>query len=160
MILRKGEVRRGETDEEERGQKGAREWLYYSDDGGLTQFGAYVETLQPGSRSSERHWHEKEDEFLYVVSGELTVVEDGAQNVLLPGDAACWAAGKPSAHYVINRSDAPCTYVIVGTRVTHDACHYPDTGRILYTEGENWRIEGSDGKVLGSGRCKSPPGRD
>src|SRR6185436_10355734 len=98
MILRKAEVRGGEADAAERAQKGAREWRYYSDAGGLTQFGAYVDTLQPGSRSSERHWHEKEDEFLYVLSGEVTVLEDEAMHVLHPGDAACWPAGAPVAH--------------------------------------------------------------
>src|SRR5207248_9788993 len=129
-------------------------------DGRLTQFGANGETLQPGSRSSERHWHEKEDELVYVLSGELTVIEDDGAHALHPGDAACWPAGKPNAHYVANHSDAPCSYVIVGTRVTHDVCHYPDTGRTLHTEGEDWRIEAADATVLMSGRCKSPPGRD
>lgn len=160
MILRKAEVRGGEADEAERAQKGAREWRYYSDAGGLTHFGAYVDTLQPGSRSSERHWHEKEDEFLYVLSGEVTVVEDDGAHVLHPGDAACWPAGNPNAHYVVNRSSAPCSYLIVGTRATHDVCHYPETGRVLYTEGTEWRIEGADGALLKSGQCKSPPGRD
>ena len=141
-------------------QEGDREWLHYSDAGGLTHYGAYVDTLQPGARSSDKHWHEKEDEFLYVLSGEVTVIEDDAEAVLLAGDAACWPAGKPVAHTVVNRSAAPCTYLIVGTRVTHDACHYPETGRVLYTEGEAWRIESADGAVLKSGRCKSPPGRD
>jgi uncharacterized cupin superfamily protein len=152
MIVRRREVRRG-------GERD-REWLYYSDDGGLTQFGAYVETLQPGARSSVRHWHEKEDEFVYVLSGEATVVEDSGTAVLLPGDGACWPAGNPNAHYVVNRSDAPCVYVIVGTRLTHDICHYPDSGQVLHTEGTRWRIENADGTVLKSGTCKSPPGRD
>jgi uncharacterized cupin superfamily protein len=152
MIIRKNGVRRG--------QEGAREWLHYSDAGGLTHFGAYVETLQPGARSSERHWHEKEDEFLYLLSGEATVIEDDGEHVLRPGDAACWPAGFANAHTVVNRSSTPCVYVIVGTRATHDVCHYPDTGRVLYTEGEHWRMEGPNREVLKSGRCKSPPGRD
>src|SRR5438552_3750602 len=103
-IHRKDEVRRGEADEAERKQKGAREWLYYSDAGGLTHFGAYVDKLAPGARSSERHWHEREDEFLYVLSGELIVVENDGEHVLRPGDAACWPAGVPNAHFVVNRS--------------------------------------------------------
>ena len=142
------------------GQESDREWLYYSDTGGLTHYGAYVDTLHPGARSSDKHWHEKEDEFLYVLAGEVTVIEDDAEALLHAGDAAYWPAGKPVAHTVVNRSAAPCTYLIVGTRVTHDACHYPETGRVLYTEGEAWRIEAADGTVLKSGRCKSPPGRD
>ena len=142
------------------GRDGGREWWYCSDAGGLTHYGAYVETLQPGALASDPHWHEREDEFLYVLAGEVTVVENEAEVTLAPGDAACWPAGEPVAHTVANRSAAPCTFLIVGTRVTHDVCHYPESGRILRTEGEQWRIEGADGTVLKSGRCKSPPGRD
>ena len=60
----------------------------------------------------------------------------------------------------MNRSQAPCSYLIVGTRVTHDVCHYPESGRVLHTEGEEWRIEARDGKVLVAGKTKSPPGRE
>lgn len=125
-----------------------------SDEGGLTQYGAYVVTLDPGAQSSERHWHEAEDELLYVLSGALTVIEDDGPHVLGPGDAACWPAGVANAHTVVNASDAPCTYLIVGTRPTHDVCHYPDSGRTLFTEGETWRLTGADGGVLRSGRLK------
>lgn len=152
MIVRRAGLRSGQED--------GREWLYYSDEGRLTQYGAYVETLRPGAGTGDKHWHEKEDELLYVLAGALTVIENDAEVVLHPGDAACWPAGKPVAHTVVNRSAAPCTYLIVGTRMTHDVCHYPDSGRVQYTEGEHWRIEGPDGDVLKSGRCKSPPGRD
>ena len=70
-----------------------REWLYYSDTGGLTQFGAYGEALQPGVPPNDKHWHEKEDEFLYLLAGELTVLEGDTEETLHPGDAACWPAG-------------------------------------------------------------------
>src|SRR5689334_21264810 len=126
MIVRRAGLRSG--------QEGDRQWLYYSDAGGLTQYGVYVETLKPGTVASDQHWHEKEDEFLYVLAGELTVVEDGTEALLHPGDAACWPAGKPVAHTVANRSAASCTYLVVGTRVTNDVCHYPQSGRVLHTE--------------------------
>jgi hypothetical protein len=93
MIVRRGQVRDEQGSEGRAAEYGAFECLRYSDAGGLTQYGAYVETLMPGSRSSERHWHEKEDELLYVISGEATVVEDDGAHVLHPGDAACWPAG-------------------------------------------------------------------
>lgn len=153
MIIRKDTARRGEAAGE------GKEWRHLSDAGGLTQYGAYLETLQPGGKSSDRHWHEKEDEFIYVVSGEATVEDDG-EHVLHPGDAACWPAGVPIAHQIVNRSQTPCSYLIVGTRVTHDVCHYPESGRVLHTDGEDWRIEARDGKVLAAGKTKSPPGRD
>lgn len=123
-----------------------------SDAGGLTQFGGYVQTLQAGARSSNRHWHEKEDEFLYVLAGEVTVTENDGEHVLHAGDAACWPAGVPNAHHVSNRSDAPCSYLIVGTRLSQDVCHYPDLGRTLYSEGETWRLVEADGQVVKTGR--------
>ena len=152
MIVRKAKVRSAGAD--------PRTWLHYSDDGGLTQYGVYVETLQPGARSSERHWHETEDEFLYLLAGEATVVENDGEHVLHPGDAAAWPAGTANAHSVVNRSAAPCTFLIVGTRATRDVCYYPDSGTRCHTEGEKWWIEDDKGAILKSGRCKSPPGRD
>jgi uncharacterized cupin superfamily protein len=116
------------------------EQLEYSDAGGLTQYGAYVQTLQPGDGSSERHWHEEEDEFLYVLSGEATVIEDDGPHRLRPGDAACWPASVANAHTVVNRSDAPCTFLIFGTRMARDVVHYPETGKTLYDEDGKWRL--------------------
>lgn len=139
----------------ERGTEERAERLQYSDTGGLTQFGAYVETLQPGSRSSERHWHEEEDEFLYMLSGEATVIEEDGAHLLHPGDAACWPAGTANAHQVVNRSDAPCTYLIFGTRMAHDIVHYPDVGKILYDEGGTWRMHRTDdGSLIEGGKIE------
>ena len=152
LIIRKGEpsIQFGDATHE----LGAFETSHYSDAGGLTQFGAYVETLQPGSRSSERHWHEREDEFLYLISGEATVIENDGAHVLQPGDAACWQAGSENAHCVENRTDALCTYFIVGTRPDHDICHYPDAGRSLHTEGKIWRMVRDDGTLIKEGKVE------
>lgn len=95
-----------------------------SDAGALTQFGASLQVLQPGAKASVRHWHEHVDEFLFVVSGEVTVTEDDGPHVLRPGDSACWPAGVPNGHTVSNRSQAPCSYVIVGTRGPDPSGHY------------------------------------
>ncbi|NUP05361.1 MAG: cupin domain-containing protein [Polyangiaceae bacterium] len=152
MIVRKSDVEPSADPEGRASKMGVYELLRYSDAGGLTQYGAYMETLQPGSRSSERHWHEQEDEFLFVLLGEVTIVENDGAHTLRPGDAACWPAGVPNAHYAMNRSQAPCSYLIVGTRPTHDVCHYPDAGRVLHTEGETWRLVADDGSVIKSGR--------
>jgi uncharacterized cupin superfamily protein len=151
MIIRKGQARAKNRDD---ANFGAMETASFSDTAGITQYGAYLQTLAPGAKSSTRHWHEKEDEFLFVVSGEVTVVENDGKHVLQPGDAACWPAGVPNAHHVLNESAAPCAYVIVGTRLTHDVCHYPDVGKTLYTEGDVWRVEDAAGKVLKSGRVE------
>jgi len=126
----------------------------FSDTAGLKQYGAFLQTLQPGAKSSTRHWHEREDEFLFVVSGMVTVVENDGSHILQPGDAACWPAGIPNAHCVVNESAEPCSYIVVGTRLTHDVCHYPDVGKTLHTEGETWRIVDAAGHVLKSGRVE------
>ncbi|MEM1351836.1 MAG: cupin domain-containing protein [Pseudomonadota bacterium] len=94
--------------------------------GGLTQFGAAFETLHPGKQSSQMHWHSHEDEFLYMLEGQLTVVEDGVETVIGPGDACAWKAGEPVAHYLRNHTDAPARYLIVGTKnQEQDICTYP-----------------------------------
>lgn len=98
---------------------------------GLSQFGARLERLPPGSRSSHRHWHDAEDEFLYVLQGELVLVEDD-ETLLRPGDAAAWAAGKPIAHCLENRSSSPATYLIVGARTRQGSTYYPDDDVILH----------------------------
>ena len=151
MIVRKGQAKTHTRDEPD---FGVSETATFSDSSGITQYGAYLQTLQPGARTSTRHWHEREDEFLYVLSGRATVVENDGRHVLEPGDAACWPAGVPNAHHVLNESAEPCSYLIVGTRVTHDVCHYPDVGKTLYTEGDVWRVEDAAGTVLKSGRVE------
>lgn len=104
-----------------------------SDAGALTQFGASLQVLSPGAKASIRHWHEHVDEFLFVVSGEVTVTENDGHHTLVTGDAACWPAGIANGHTVSNRSDAPCSYLIVGTRGLDQSGHYvadadnPDT---------------------------------
>src|SRR6478736_3868557 len=76
----------------------------------LTQFGVLLERLPPGSRSSHRHWHETEDEFVFVLAGEVVLVED-AETTLHAGEAAGWAAGAPVAHCLENRSAADAVYL-------------------------------------------------
>lgn len=108
--------------------------LPLSDAGGLTQFGAFLETLDPGARSSQRHWHEAEDEFLYLLEGQLTVIENDGAHVLQPGDAAAWKAGDQNAHCLWNHTEAPATYIVVGTRAPRDVCHYPEIDLVYSRE--------------------------
>lgn len=110
-------------------------YLPLSTKGGLTQFGAYVETLHPGGQSSQMHWEEAEDEFLYLLTGTLTVVEDGVETLITPGDACVWPAGVPVAHCLKNHSDAPATYLIVGSRVAGNVAHYPGLDLIATPDG-------------------------
>ena len=149
MIIRKGQP---STEQRQDREFGTMATAKYSDAGAITRFGAFVQTLQPGASSSVRHWHEQEDEFLYVLSGQVTVTENDGPHQLQPGDAACWPAGVANAHTVLNTSTEPCSYLIVGTRLSHDICHYPDVGRTLHTEGSTWRMVDSSGLVLKSGQ--------
>lgn len=111
---------------------------------GLSQFGVRMERLPPGSRSSVRHWHENEDEFVYVISGQLVLVED-AETVLNAGDAAAWRAGVPTAHCLENRSGDAATILIVGTRATEETVHYPDHGAVLHRTAAGIRLTTPEG---------------
>ncbi len=94
--------------------------------GGLTQFGVNLTTLEPGAPSAHRHWHAREDEFIYVLAGELTLVTDEGEQVLLPGMAACFPAGEANGHQLINKTSKPASYLEVGTRSRDEDAEYPD----------------------------------
>jgi len=75
----------------------------------LSQFGVNLVRLKPGAASSARHWHEQEDEFVYMIEGELVLVEDEGETIVKPGDAAGFKAGVPNGHHLLNRTTAtPC----------------------------------------------------
>lgn len=93
---------------------------------GLTQFGVNLTTLKPGAASALRHWHEQEDEFIYIVEGEATLVEDEGETVLKAGDAAGFKANSRNAHQLINKSSRDVVYLEVGTRSKNEVAHYPD----------------------------------
>jgi uncharacterized cupin superfamily protein len=103
--------------------------------GGLTQFGVHVERLPPGSTSSVRHWHETEDEFLLMLTGEVILHENAGETRLVAGDAAAWPAGVPNGHCLENRSCADATYLTIGTRNSADSVHYPDHDRVCHRDG-------------------------
>ncbi|NKB99358.1 MAG: cupin domain-containing protein [Pseudomonadales bacterium] len=94
---------------------------------GIDQFGVNKVTLDPGSYSALRHWHEGEDEFILILNGELTLIEDTGEHVLHQGSTVGFPAGVPNAHHLANRSAYPATYLAVGTRLpAKDVIHYPD----------------------------------
>lgn len=105
---------------------------------GLTNFGVNLTTLQPGGMSAHRHWHLVQDEFIYVLDGELTLVTDEGETRLLPGMAAGFKANVPNGHQLINKSDRPATYLEVGDRLPNDAGHYPDLDLHVRAEDGNW----------------------
>ena len=93
---------------------------------GLTQFGVNLTTLKPGAASAQRHWHASEDEFVYMLVGEVVLCEDDGEVVLRPGDAAGFKAGVANGHCLVNRSDSDAVYLEVGTRAARETAEYPD----------------------------------
>ncbi len=93
---------------------------------GLKQFGVNLTTLEPGAWSAHRHWHLEEDEFVYVVDGELILIDNNGEHVLKPGDCAGFKSGDANGHHLVNRSSQPATYVEVGTRYGTESVEYPD----------------------------------
>jgi uncharacterized cupin superfamily protein len=98
---------------------------------GLTQFGVNLTRLKPGAASALRHWHEQEDEFIYVLEGEITLIEDGGETVLKPGDCAGFKAGVSNGHHLVNKSQRDALYLEIGTRATAERGHYPDVDLIF-----------------------------
>ncbi len=90
------------------------------DAGGLQDFGVNLMQLSPGGWSSQRHWHSHEDEFVYVLEGELTLIEDGGETVLRAGDCTAFPKGSGDGHHMINRSSAIAWYLEVGSRQPAD----------------------------------------
>ena len=90
------------------------------DAGGLRDFGINLMTLPPGSRSSQRHWHSDEDEFVYLLEGEVMLVEDGGETLLRAGDGAAFPKGSGNGHHLINRSSTMAVYLEVGSRNPND----------------------------------------
>jgi uncharacterized cupin superfamily protein len=88
--------------------------------GGLTDFGVNLMRLPPGAWSSQRHWHSHEDELVYVLEGELVLVEDGGETVLRAGDCAAFPKNSGDGHHLINRSDGVAVYLEVGSRQGED----------------------------------------
>ncbi len=99
---------------------------------GLTQFGVNLLRLPPGAWSSQRHWHEREDEFVYVLSGEVTLVTDAGDEVLRPGDAAGFKASDSNGHCLQNRSDRDAVVLEIGSRVTGETAHYSDIDMLAH----------------------------
>ncbi|HEX4080227.1 MAG TPA: cupin domain-containing protein [Rhizomicrobium sp.] len=96
------------------------------DAGGLGDFGVNLLHLPPGAWSSQRHWHSAEDEFIWILSGEVALVTDEGEQTLREGDCAAFPKNQPNGHHLINRSAATAVLLEVGTRSPDDVCEYPD----------------------------------
>ncbi|HET7317004.1 MAG TPA: cupin domain-containing protein [Sphingomicrobium sp.] len=110
---------------------------------GLTQFGVSHVTLKPGAWSSQRHWHDEEDEFLVMISGEAVLVEDEGRTVLRAGDCASFPAGVKNGHHLRNESDSDCVFVVVGSNAGGGG-GYSDLDMRFTPEGKYVHRDGTD----------------
>jgi uncharacterized cupin superfamily protein len=125
-----------------------REKQRIGDAAGLTQFGVNITRIKAGSASALRHWHEHEDEFIYMLEGELVLRENDGESLLKPGDAAGFKAGSGIAHCLVNRTDRDAVYLEVGTRAKNERVHYPDVDFMMERDGSGRRYYRKSGEPI------------
>jgi uncharacterized cupin superfamily protein len=115
---------------------------------GLDQFGVNLTTLKPGAASALRHWHEQEDELVFILEGEVALIEDNDETVLRPGDAAGFKANSRVGHHLVNRSSRDVVYLEVGTRSKYERAHYsdPDVDLMVVRDDEGARYTHKNGE--------------
>jgi uncharacterized cupin superfamily protein len=113
---------------------------------GLDQFGVNLTTLKPGAASALRHWHENEDELIYVLEGEIVLIEDGGETLLRPGDAAGFKANSRVGHHLVNKSDRDAVYLEIGTRAKREYVDYPDVDLKVRRDAKSMRYTHKNGE--------------
>ncbi len=116
------------------------------DAAGLKNFGVNLTRLDPGAESSMRHWHVTQDEFIYVLEGEVTLVTDAGRQALRPGTAAGFPAGKPDGHQLVNETDKPAVYLEIGDRSPGDGASYSDVDLAARLADGKWVFTHKDGR--------------
>lgn len=118
------------------------------DAGGLTQYGVNMVRLEPGGLSSLRHYHMEQDEFAIVISGSCTLVDDQGEHQMQPGDCATFPAGEANGHHLINTTDAPATFLVVGTRTPTETGYYSDIDMMVKQDATGSVFTRKDGSPL------------
>ena len=112
--------------------------------GGLTQYGVNIVRLEPQGMSSLRHYHMEQDEFAIMLSGTCVLIDDDGEHELQPGDCAAWPAGEANGHHLVNKTDAPATFLVVGTRTQTETTYYSDMDMMVKDDGYSFtRKDGS-----------------
>lgn len=112
--------------------------------GGLTQFGANLVILAPGAKSSLRHWHAHEDEFVMVTTGTVVLIQDAGETTMHQGDCAAFRAGDPDGHHFINRGPHEARFLVVGTKAPREVATYSDIDLMVEIEGGTARFTRKD----------------
>ncbi|HVZ27072.1 MAG TPA: cupin domain-containing protein [Rhizomicrobium sp.] len=134
----------------------ARERRRLGDAAGLTQFGVNLLRLPPGAWSSQRHWHFKQDEFVYVLEGEVVLVTNTGEEILKAGDCAGFKAGEEDGHHLQNRSGSDVLLLEVGTRIAGDGAHYPGIDLVHPADGIPAMYTHRDGTPYTDIRMRGP----
>ena len=113
---------------------------------GLDQFGVNLTTLTPGAASSLRHWHEKEDEFVFILRGEVVLIEDDGETVLKPGDAAGFKANSGNGHHLVNKSSSDVVLLEIGSRAKRERAEYSDVDMQIVRDENGARYSHKDGR--------------
>jgi uncharacterized cupin superfamily protein len=116
---------------------------------GLTRFGVNLVTLGPGGQSALRHWHTLEDEFVYVLEGEVVLITNAGEQTLTAGMCAGYPGGRRDGHHFVNRSGRPARYLEIGDRHEEDTAFYPDDDVALHIVDGEFRYTHKDGKPYG-----------
>jgi uncharacterized cupin superfamily protein len=116
---------------------------------GLDQFGVNLTTLKPGAASAQRHWHEKEDELVFILEGEVVLIEDGGETMLKPGDAAGFKANTPNGHHLVNKTNRDAVYLEIGTRSKYERAEYPDVDLMVVRDDKGMRYTHKNGDPYG-----------
>jgi uncharacterized cupin superfamily protein len=127
-------------------QVAGRSSLRLGDAGGLTQFGVNIVILAPGAKSSMRHWHLHEDEFVMITQGECVLVMDAGETVMHVGDCAAFPAGVPDGHVFINRTEVEARFLVVGTKSKAEVATYSDVDLTVEQSGGVNTFRHKDGR--------------
>ena len=111
-----------------------RSWHKLGDAAGLTQFGVSLVRLPPGTWSSQRHWHMREDEFVWITEGEVVLVTDDGEELFRAGDCAGFKGGVRNGHHFQNRSDRDAVLLTIGSRDDEDHGEYSDIDMVFLPE--------------------------
>ena len=112
------------------GQRFGMQFQVLSQFAGASQLTVCMEVLPPGKQANQAHYHMLEEEHLFILEGRMTVRLGETSYVVEPGSYVCFPAGQKVAHSIVNHTDMPCRYLILGTVQKHDVMVYPDTGRV------------------------------
>lgn len=123
--------------------------LRLGDAGGLTQFGVNLITLEPGARSSLRHWHAAQDEFVMVTEGHLTMRTDAGETPMAPGDCAAFPAGVPDGHCFENHSETTARFLVVGSKTSPEVATYSDVDLMVRIDAGAAHFTRKDGRAYG-----------